>query len=254
MRNGPMIADKSCSSPILLSRLNILMKMAFPCSLKFCVVSAVTFLTPSSAFADTLAILQPPPGTEDVSQNTQSENNYGWIFTVGDQNLVVTGLGIWDDNGDGLGASHAVGIWDSSGTLLANANVSNGTNATLIGEFRMTSLLPEEQIFLTSGYTYTIGAFYNNADDKLHSFGAFPLFSPEIVSAEARFNFSSQLSLPGEGPGPGTSPVPYVGPNFSFIPAPECASTISLVLGSLFTLACFRRKLSVTVDPTANGR
>ena len=51
------------------------------------------------------------PGTEGLTDNSGSSNTYGWVFTVGDSDLLVGGLGVWDDGQDGLVAPHPIGIW-----------------------------------------------------------------------------------------------------------------------------------------------
>src|SRR6476660_2949748 len=50
----------------------------------------------------------------------------GWEF---DANAAVTirALGVFDDNQDGLGQSHEVGLFNGTGTLLASATVASGT-------------------------------------------------------------------------------------------------------------------------------
>lgn len=53
---------------------------------------------------------------------------FGWRFAV-DQEIDVTALGFFDDFGDGPGLQqdHEVGLWDSNGTLLAQATVTSAS-------------------------------------------------------------------------------------------------------------------------------
>ncbi|MFN3371317.1 MAG: PEPxxWA-CTERM sorting domain-containing protein [Sphingomonadaceae bacterium] len=82
----------------------------------------------------------------------------GWSFTT-TAAFTVTALGFWDENADGLAASHRVGIWNTvSGDLLVDATVSAGTGNPLIGGFRYTDISP----FALAPGNYTIGALIPN--------------------------------------------------------------------------------------------
>ena len=81
----------------------------------------------------------------------------GWSFSIGSQDISVTGLGVLDINGSGLANSHEIGIWDSSQNLLTSVNVPAGTAATLDSNYRFVTITP---VTLTAGKTYVIGAFY----------------------------------------------------------------------------------------------
>src|SRR3981189_981594 len=41
----------------------------------------------------------------------------GYDFTVGSAPLLVTALGLWDQNQDGFTNGHTVGLWDNAGNL-----------------------------------------------------------------------------------------------------------------------------------------
>src|SRR5678815_4779246 len=84
-----------------------------------------------------VALLSPTRG--DLA-GTSVEATFGWSFTVGTASLQVTGLGIWDDGNNGLIGAHPVGLWSSSGTLLATTIVPAGTAAPLLGEYRFVSV------------------------------------------------------------------------------------------------------------------
>ena len=47
----------------------------------------------------------------------------GFRFTTGVHGLTVTSLGLLDANGNGLNFAHDVGLWTTSGTLLASINI-----------------------------------------------------------------------------------------------------------------------------------
>jgi hypothetical protein len=79
----------------------------------------------------------------------------GWRFTV-DRAIQVTHLGFWDGDfaTDPMGSSHAVGLWDSGGALLASNTVSPSSPMT--GDWRYEPISPT---VLPAG-TYNLGAFY----------------------------------------------------------------------------------------------
>lgn len=81
----------------------------------------------------------------------------GWQFTVGGTPLQVTQLGLFDSGSDGLLASHQVGIWNSSGTLLSSATVKAGTASPLTAGYRYEPVTP---FTLPANGTYQIGALF----------------------------------------------------------------------------------------------
>jgi hypothetical protein len=77
----------------------------------------------------------------------------GWTFTV-NQTLTVSALGFWEFNTSlPLTATHPVGLWNSTGTLLASATVQ--TNSPVTGSWRYASITP---VTLTAGQSYVVGS------------------------------------------------------------------------------------------------
>jgi len=76
----------------------------------------------------------------------------GWEFNV-IQSITVTGLGFYDDKGDGLKENHDVGIFNNKGELLVSGTVF--ANDPLLGFFRYTVVTP---IVLSIGNDYRIAA------------------------------------------------------------------------------------------------
>ena len=85
---------------------------------------------------------------------TTIELTLGLEFQV-NSNITVTSLGFFDVGSDGLLASHEVGLWNSSGTLLGSVTVTPGS--TPDGGFYYEDLA--SQINLTSGNSYRIAAY-----------------------------------------------------------------------------------------------
>lgn len=83
----------------------------------------------------------------------------GFSFDVSAAGMIVTQLGVYDHNGDGLISSHQVGLWDSSGTLLASGTVASGTTSPLDanGYFRTVDI---PYLWVPPGTGYQVGAYY----------------------------------------------------------------------------------------------
>ncbi len=99
------------------------------------------------------------PATSSTASNYNQ--TVGWEFDVLTP-ITITGLGWYDQGLNGLGFSHMVGIWDSSGDLVISALVASGTTDPLDGDFRTVTIAP---LVLEPG-DYTIGGqnFANSTD------------------------------------------------------------------------------------------
>jgi hypothetical protein len=106
----------------------------------------------SEAKADSLGVdFSSPPSIEVVS----SIDNLGYSFKVVN-GVTVTGLADFD-NGSlaNLPQDQQVGLWDSSGDLLASAYVGADQGSTQQGAWGVTSI---SGVTLIAGDTYTVGA------------------------------------------------------------------------------------------------
>jgi hypothetical protein len=91
---------------------------------------------------------------------TGDNHTFGWQFSLS-KPVQVTSLGVYDlFAGDGLAASHSIGLWTDTGTLLTSATVAP-SDPVEPDFFRYTAIPP---LTLTPG-TYVIGAFYETASD-----------------------------------------------------------------------------------------
>ncbi len=126
----------------------------------------IKLLTAVAAAAASLA-LSAQAGTPALSYIGGAENlgngpfTLGWEFTT-TKSFKVDGLGAFDYEGDGLAADHDVGLWDSTGTLLASTTVLAGAGATLIDNFRYNSITS----LLIGPGTYYVGALWLDGADK----------------------------------------------------------------------------------------
>ncbi len=69
------------------------------------------------------------------------------------QTIKVTSLGYYDETQVGLLAAHEVGIFDSSGNLIADATVPSGASPPLIDSIRYQSIAP---VTLLAGHVYNL--------------------------------------------------------------------------------------------------
>src|SRR5450432_376708 len=147
--------------------------------------------------APIFAITQDANGA--VGSNTD-QFTVGYEFQVGSQSLTVTSLGMWDgDATDGLAASHEVGIWTTTGTLLGSVTVPAGTGSSKIGDYRYVDL--GVSVTLTAATNYIIGAqldgdIYHNS--LIDDFGSttdqndpdWPVFSAPDVTYVTRWEIA----------------------------------------------------------------
>ncbi|HWX15758.1 MAG TPA: hypothetical protein VNY07_04145 [Chthoniobacterales bacterium] len=94
--------------------------------------AALIACSPLQTRADTIALSLTDSGAHAGPGNNQT---IGWAFTLSDP-VLVTQLGFWDLNNDGLATSHVVTIWTSTGTQEAEGTVSSGTGGILTNGVR----------------------------------------------------------------------------------------------------------------------
>jgi hypothetical protein len=191
--------------------------------------------SPASFGATIFAILQ------DANANlggTGDNFTLGYEFVTGLQTLSVTSLGTWDGDGtddgtDGLLASHVVGIWNNTGTLLGSVTVPAGTSGSdKIGEYRYVDL--SSPVVLAANTHYRVGS--QVLGDIYHAsifddFGAnndhvdpdWPVFgTPDVDFVERWGVAGAGLNFPNDLNGAGISSA-WDAPNFHTALLPEPA-------------------------------
>ena len=156
----------------------------------------------------------------------QSNITFGWAFSLSNS-IQVTDLGFWDsNNGDGLGESHIITIWTSSGIQVAQGIVPAGTAGSLIDGFRYVSLL--SSVMLGAG-DYVIGGYSQNSSDS-YAYAASGITTAAGVTytGDRQGNGNAMPTLSGGSNG-------MFGPNFQFgsgsiASVPEASSTWRLLL------------------------
>jgi hypothetical protein len=210
------------------------MRINYSCSM---MLLALTAGQPS--IASTIAVL---PGSGGFQNPTFGNTTLGWGFSLVDP-VTVTDLGYFDGNG-GLTDAHPVGIWNSVGTLIAEATVPSGSTASLVSGFRFVPIAP---VVLGPG-AYSIGGASLTSPDPVR-------FDVSSVTTVAGLSFgpahlftqANSLTLP-------TTPVPefvdgYFGPDFmvsgpvTTIPEPDDIGVSLLGLAIVMRLATVGRRL-----------
>jgi hypothetical protein len=160
----------------------------------------------------------------------------GWEFTA-NANLSVNALGIYDL---GISADDEVGIWTTSGTLLASATVTPSTPES--GDsFAWVATSP---VTLSDGQTYLIGADYPAPVTDPFIYEA----SSVTTAPDITYITSANSGDVGFAPpiASGAYNDAYFGPNFQYTivsPVPEPSTLAQLGLGGIMMLGWGWRRL-----------
>ena len=196
----------------------------------------------TAAMADPAIVLTSPGSEYSGAQFT-----LGFEFSVSSGQM-LTALGAYDSGADGLAGAADVGLWDTSGNLLASAVVPAGTGGTLDGLFRFTSIAP---FALVGGTHYVVGAFEpsDNASSLGTGQGGTGSINPLVTIYEDRFsNFNSAFSYADTSDG--NLGGAWLGGNFELGggSVPEPASWALMLIGFGGLGAALRRRRA-TVGP-----
>lgn len=171
-----------------------------------------------------------PTGTQ-IQADTGEPGTLGYSFTTGSAvgGYQVNSLGVLDWGSDGLGLSHDVGIWTSTGVLVTSATVASGTVDPLAIGFRWTSASG----VLAANTTYVIGALYayNDPDHLVGIIG-----SPPSATMAAGFTMGTSRVIEGTAYALTFPTATYVGgfgPNAELTAVPE---PTTMIAGALLLL------------------
>ena len=139
-------------------------------------------------------------------------------------------MGVYDAAGAaGLAAAEPVGIYSTTGTLLASATVPAGTSAPLVDGFQWVDL--STPLHLTAGQTYVADVYATTADGWLYY--ATVTTSPSITIGIPVATYA------GPGlvyPGPFFGYGPYYGPNLSTGSIGAVPEPTTMISGALLLL------------------
>lgn len=200
--------------------------------------------TGQSLIAGSIAVLPGISGLQD--SNYPSNVTLGWGFSLVSP-VTVTDLGYYDGN-DGLTDPHPVGIWDDTGSLVAQGTVPAGTAGDLGSGFQFVPIAP---VVLDAGQ-YTIGGYANGTSPDVFLFEIQSLTTiPELTFGLANlYTEGDTLTLPTTT-AEAFSLNGYFGPNFEVgtavvVPAPDPGTGTMVLLGLIAAGSCFRgRRTSV---------
>lgn len=193
------------------------------------VAAALAFgATSLPASASVVAITSPNSGANIF--HDEANWTVGYEFKVGTSPLLVSALGVWDQDNDGLAVSHQVGIWATNGTLVANLTISGGT---LVGQYRYAPL--GAAVLLTANENYRIGSLTMN--DGWHVSTANPadvgFSTPNVNFVQRITNFSPVFGFPTFGDAGVNSAWDF--PNFQYdvFVIPEPSTSLLFGVGGL---------------------
>lgn len=200
------------------------------------VVAFVLMLTPLPAAAASLGldITGGPEGGVDANSFT-----IGWGVTVTTA-IRVTALGVWDEDANGLQASHGVGLWTAAGALLASTTVPSGSGAdTAVGSTSGAGRWLFEDIadvVLQPG-NYVLGSTSFGDEFRADQNGV--VLDPTLAGFDAgKFHFGSALEFPEQDTD--LRGISFFGPNFLVeqvvtppVPLPAPLVLVALGLGLL---------------------
>lgn len=208
--------------------------------------------------------------------------NLGYEFTTGASPLSVTALGIYDTTTDGFSGfngAHGVGLWNTSGTLLATVTVAAGIQALTNG-FAFVSL--GAPVTLLAGTNYILSAVWNAPAGKPQDglrfnpngsgptltgatlvgdrYGAFGTGSSSPLLFPSGTNWSNGNTFAGSPlymttPLAGGLGASYVGANMAFSAIPEPSTYAAIAGAAMLGLAVWRRRrrTAPTVTSSVNA-
>jgi hypothetical protein len=166
----------------------------------------------------------------------------GFEFQPG-MDILVTALGYYDRNQDGLTLNHQVAIYDvASNAQLVLTTIGPSSGSFLSGLFQYNTISP---LRLQAGKSYIVAGFHPGSGSGGNDLAAD--FNPATAVTIAAgltylgyfYSFNGSLTLPATA----GSPEMFFGPNFQFQAVPEPSTTVFFVVGGLTLIALGHRRI-----------
>jgi hypothetical protein len=177
------------------------------------VLLSLVLAVASVSLADTYGFL--PPASFTYQNWSPSHVDLGDVFTA-NQNFDVTALGYWVGTQTTVTAAEDVGLYSSSGTLIASVDGILPTGPQEDGGYVFANITPVE---LSAGKTYTVVAYTSG-----NAWAWGPPSGPVPTNSLITFDYNDFVyttSLAFTTTTIGASGPNYYGPNFEAVKAPE---------------------------------
>jgi hypothetical protein len=208
------------------------MKRTFTSLLLATLVSATSYVS-----ATPIVTFDEGTGTSGANQN----QSVGWQFNVL-SSITVNGLSWFDQGANGLFMAHTVGIWDSSGTLLASVLVPAGTGAALDGQFRTVSI---SDLVLTPGNGYIVGGQNFSSNTERLAANVAQVVDSRISYVDATFsNLNGIFERPTQF---STATTGFYGPSFSVVATSgvsDSGASAALLMIALMGCLSFKKRFA----------
>ncbi len=159
----------------------------------------------------------------------------GWAFTTNEP-ILVTELGVYDHDDDGLLEDRQLTLWDNLGGVLANVTIPAGSVSALDDSYRYQPIDPQR---LEPDVEYIFADDYREKIEIIRARSVAFQTDPAVNWFEGRINASGSAAIP-QSPLPSDQPGLVV--NFKFVRVPEPASSGLVVIA--MTLSTWLRPRS----------
>lgn len=157
-----------------------------------CLAVLALLLVCGPAAAIPIAAVSPVGG--NPAGNARQTTLYAYEFSPSEE-LVVSALGIFDFESDGLATDMVVGLLQRTGTFTANqlarVVLPAGTGGTLLDGYRYQAIAP---LSLLTGISYQLVTMYSSAGSEFLQVGTSLDFAPQLGNVSRRAEQSNDLT------------------------------------------------------------